>query len=48
MHRSKAIYGEDADEFRPERCEGPELKSIGFGFMPFHGGPRTCLGSKLN
>ena len=48
MHRSKEIYGEDANEFRPERWEGPELKNIGFGFMPFHGGPRLCLGSKFN
>jgi cytochrome P450 len=48
MHRSKEIYGEDANEFRPERWEGPELKNIGFGFMPFHGGPRLCLGSRFN
>jgi hypothetical protein len=47
MHRSKEIYGADADEFRPERWEGPELKNIGFSFMPFHGGPRLCLGSKI-
>lgn len=47
MHRSKEIYGEDANEFRPERWKGPELKNIGFGFMPFHGGPRLCLGSKI-
>ena len=44
MHRSKELYGEDANEFRPERWEGPELKNIGCGFMPFHGGPRICLG----
>jgi len=47
MHRSKEIYGEDANEFRPERWEGQELKNIGWGFMPFHGGPRICLGSKF-
>ena len=47
MHRSKEVYGEDANEFRPERWEGPELKNIGFGFMPFHGGPRIFLGSKF-
>jgi len=44
MHRSKEVYGDDANEFRPERWEGPGLKNIGFGFMPFHGGPRICLG----
>ncbi|KAL8825522.1 MAG: hypothetical protein Q9170_007757 [Blastenia crenularia] len=46
MHRSKGLYGEDANEFRPERWEGSELEHISWGFMPFHGGPRICLGSK--
>ncbi len=47
MHRQKSLYGDDAAEFRPERWEGSELdKKIGWGFMPFHGGPRICLGSK--
>jgi cytochrome P450 len=46
MHRHKDLYGDDANEFRPERWEGSELKNIGWGFMPFHGGPRICLGSK--
>ncbi|KAL4971288.1 n-alkane-inducible cytochrome P450 [Aspergillus desertorum] len=44
MHRSKQIYGEDANEFRPERWEDPALRHVGWGFMPFHGGPRLCLG----
>jgi cytochrome P450 len=46
MHRLKSLYGEDANSFRPERWLGPELEDIGWGFMPFHGGPRLCLGSK--
>jgi len=46
MHRLKSLYGEDANSFRPERWLGPELEGIGLGFMPFHGGPRACLGSK--
>lgn len=46
MHRQKHIYGEDANEFRPERWEGTELADVGWGFMPFHGGPRMCLGSE--
>lgn len=45
MHRRKSIYGEDANEFRPQRWENSKLDHIGFGFMPFHGGPRICLGS---
>jgi cytochrome P450 len=47
MHRSKEIYGDDANEFRPERWEDPRLENMGFAFMPFHGAPRVCLRSKL-
>lgn len=46
MHRRKDLYGEDADEFRPERWEGDALKDIGWGYLPFNGGPRLCLGRK--
>jgi cytochrome P450 len=42
--RRKNIYGQDADEFRPERWETGELASIGWAYLPFNGGPRTCLG----
>ena len=49
MHRRKDIYGEDAEEFRPERWidEGEE-KGLrpGWAFLPFNGGPRVCLGRK--
>ncbi|KAL9593601.1 MAG: hypothetical protein Q9219_007475 [cf. Caloplaca sp. 3 TL-2023] len=44
LHRRKDIYGEDAMEFRPERWEGPALAEIGWAYLPFHGGPRLCLG----
>ncbi|KAI4267478.1 MAG: hypothetical protein LQ337_008330 [Flavoplaca oasis] len=44
MHRRKDIYGEDAMDFRPERWEGSKLDDIGWAYMPFHGGPRLCLG----
>ena len=46
MHRQKDLYGSDAESYRPERWETGELDNIGWGFMPFHGGPRLCLGSK--
>lgn len=44
MHRRKDIYGEDAHEFRPERWESDALKDVGYGYLPFNGGPRVCLG----
>lgn len=48
MHRRKDLYGEDAMEFRPERWEDSKLADIGWAYLPFHGGPRLCLGSKLS
>ncbi|KAK3297985.1 cytochrome P450 [Chaetomium fimeti] len=42
--RRKNIFGPDADDFRPERWETGELDKIGWGFFPFIGGPRQCLG----
>jgi cytochrome P450 len=49
MHRRKDIFGPDADEFRPERWEhnnpGGALKP-GWGFLPFNGGPRVCIGQQ--
>ena len=49
MHRRKDLYGEDANDFRPDRWEpgsekGPDLRNIGWGYLPFNGGPRVCLG----
>ena len=47
MHRRKDLYGDDADRFRPDRWEsdsGPDLRDIGWGYLPFNGGPRVCLG----
>ena len=47
MHRRKDLYGEDAEEFRPERWidseQGKGLR-VGWEYLPFHGGPRICLG----
>lgn len=46
--RNKALWGEDADEFRPERWLESETKSkcnANFGmFLPFSHGPRICIG----
>ncbi|TLD37325.1 cytochrome P450 [Venturia nashicola] len=43
MHRRKDFYGEDADEFRPERWE---TLRPGWEYLPFNGGPRICLGQQ--
>ncbi|KFX88634.1 hypothetical protein V495_06553 [Pseudogymnoascus sp. VKM F-4514 (FW-929)] len=44
MHRRKDIWGEDADEFVPERWE---KKKVGWEFLPFNGGPRICIGQQF-
>lgn len=58
LNRSKDIYGEDADEFRPERWLEDDKKEKtaeqAFRFttwsplMTFLAGPRGCIGYKLS
>ncbi|TEY71231.1 hypothetical protein BOTCAL_0098g00200 [Botryotinia calthae] len=43
LHRRKDIWGEDADEFKPERWEG---RKGGWEYLPFNGGPRVCIGQQ--
>ncbi|OAL31804.1 hypothetical protein AYO22_00674 [Fonsecaea multimorphosa] len=54
MHRLKRLYGDDADSFRPERWDpdnveenAVDLRNIGWGYLPFSGGPRLCLGKEF-
>lgn len=44
LHRRKEVYGEDADEFNPDRWRG--LKLNAWDYLPFNGGPRICLGQQ--
>ncbi|KAI9723677.1 MAG: hypothetical protein M1812_000977 [Candelaria pacifica] len=44
MHRDKSIYGDDAEEFKPERWEN--LRT-GWDYLPFNGGPRICIGQQF-
>jgi cytochrome P450 len=46
MHRRKDVYGEDADEFVPERWTERSLRP-GWAFLPFNGGPRVCIGQQF-
>ena len=49
INRSKLIWGEDADIFRPERWieNGKLVSKSAYEFPVFNGGPRTCLGKKM-
>ena len=50
MHRRKDLYGEDADDFKPERwLDQGEKKGlrVGWEYLPFNGGPRICIGRML-
>ena len=44
MHRRKDIWGDDAEEFKPERWVG---RKVGWDYIPFNGGPRICIGQQF-
>lgn len=44
IQRRKDLWGEDANEFRPERWDG---RKSGFEYLPFNGGPRICIGQQV-
>ena len=49
MHRRPDLYGMDAEIFRPERWDeempmNHDPVKHRWGYLPFHGGPRICLG----
>ena len=52
LHRQTRLYGQDAEEFRPERWNDEDLPlkksktNEQWGYLPFNGGPRVCLGRK--
>jgi cytochrome P450 len=52
MHRRKDLWGDDADTFLPDRWlredTGKKLREIGWGHIPFSGGPRICPGRKFS
>ncbi|KAL9099826.1 MAG: hypothetical protein Q9163_004729 [Psora crenata] len=44
VHRRKDLYGDDAEEFKPERWE---TIRPAWEYLPFNGGPRICLGQQF-
>lgn len=44
MHRRKDIWGEDVEEFKPERWTN---RKAGWEYLPFNGGPRICIGQQF-
>ncbi|KAB8238392.1 hypothetical protein ETB97_012285 [Aspergillus alliaceus] len=46
LHRRPDIFGPDAVVFRPSRWNDPSLRP-GWGYIPFNGGPRICLGQQF-
>lgn len=52
LHRREDLFGADAEDFRPERWDediglNKDELTKAWGYVPFNGGPRVCLGSKL-
>lgn len=51
LHRNPAIWGRDAEAFRPERwleCSEAQLKEMNAAYMPFGLGSRTCIGKNIS
>lgn len=52
LHRQPHLYGDDSEEFRPERWDDKNMPLFqnetvaNWGYLPFNGGPRVCLGRK--
>lgn len=46
IHRNKKTWGDDADEFVPERFASEHVKNLHpYAYLPFARGPRNCIGN---
>lgn len=43
IHREKEIWGDDAEEYNPERWLKKDRKELEKAFIPFSVGPRACV-----
>lgn len=51
LHQNKAVFGDDADEFRPERWLENEKETLSYmqrHWMPFGLCSRTCIGKNIS
>ena len=53
MHRRPDLFGDDAELFRPERWDEympleANTTNSKWGYLPFNGGPRICLGREFS
>ncbi|MGF9914183.1 bifunctional cytochrome P450/NADPH--P450 reductase [Paenibacillus ehimensis] len=46
LHRDKGVWGEDAEQFRPERFEDP-AQIPDHAYKPFGNGQRACIGMQF-
>ncbi|KAK0466873.1 cytochrome P450 monooxygenase [Desarmillaria tabescens] len=46
-HRDPTVFGDDVEEFRPERWFECDSASVSKAFAPFSVGPRGCIGRNL-
>lgn len=45
VQRDRELWGPDAEEFRPDRFDEPEgAQHNRWAYLPFGGGPRSCIG----
>lgn len=47
INRDKEVWGDDVEEYRPERWAERDPKAIQTTFTPFSIGPRACIGRNL-